>query len=301
MTWRASKREEINGYYQEEFPKFVDQLPLFVKEAHPKEYGIELEPPHPIKKNEATKRSFIRRDSVESDHNEDGKYLISSFEGAEAVGMNPLSFIQNPAKNDPTDSGYELIDPAVLEDANNPVAKSVYVSLDNWDRNRITAVDIDAKDVALDRISIDDVERKEDETEQQAKLRQAGVIQSEPKGFPYEFSDIQRAIQMAFEVEEIFQTNYDADSTLVVYSGQGAHTYLLDTDPYHRYDEPSRRVIASDLKENHGYPIDQAVTIQDNRLLRLPYTLHSGVSRIVTPINSPEFDFRTQAKPNFLQ
>lgn len=300
MNWRPSKPSEINSFYQEEFPDYKDSMPPFVQKRHPKEYGIELEPPHPIKKNEASKRSFIRRNTATT-NGERRQQLISSFEGVDDQGIHPINFIQSPAKNDPTDSGYELIDPAVLENGTNPVAKSVYASLDNWDRNRITAVDIDAKDVALDRLPLDEDDRKDDETEQQAKLRQSNVIEASPEGFPYEFKDIRRAIQMAFEIKNIFETNYEAESTVVVYSGQGAHVYLLDNDDYHNYDEPSRRVIATDLIENHGYAIDKAVTIQDNRLLRVPYTLHSGVSRVVTPIESPDFDFKTQAKPRFLQ
>jgi len=36
-------------------------------------------------------------------------------------------------------------------------------------------------------------------------------------------------------------------------------------------------------------------------LIRIPYSLHSEVCRMVQPIQSPDFEYRTKAKPTFLQ
>ena len=301
MTWREASRKEVNQYYHEEFPEYAGHLPSFLTNGHPKELGIELEPAHPIKKGEASTRSFIRRDTYATDSEGNKQWqLINSFGPEHESGRNPTEILQDPAGNDPADSNYKLVHPDVVPNRPNPVPKTVYASLDNWDRPRVTAVDIDAKDVALERANTSNVTPNEDETTEQATLREAGILDGEPQGFYYEFQDIQQAISYGFQVAGIFESNYNSEATQVVYSGQGAHVYLLDSDPYHRYDEPARKVIAADLQENHTIPIDEAVTIQENRLLRVPYTLHAGVSRIVTPIDEPGFDFRTQAKPKYL-
>lgn len=302
MEWRAADREEINQFYFNEFPELEASIPPFLRSISPKEYGIEIDPAHPVNDENATDRSFIRRSTYTEDSDGDqDKQLISQFEqdGSDAVSI--TEFLQNPAKNDPIDSeDFKLADPAIVSGPN-PVAKSVYFSLASWDRYRITAVDIDAKDIAVERADVEEVEPKEGETRRQSKLRKSGVLQEDPIGYPYTFEDIDHAISMAFEIAETFHESYNVEETQVIYSGQGAHVYIIDDDPFHHYDEPARRVIATDLQENHGYTIDDKVTIQDNRLLRLPYTLHSKVSRIVTPIESSSFDPRSQAQPQFLE
>jgi len=68
----------------------------------------------------------------------------------------------------------------------------------------------------------------------------------------------------------------------IVYSGRGFHIHVLEEDASKwSYDE--RRKIALDLKAK-GFPIDEWVTSGGMRLIRLPYSLHGMVSRIVTPL-----------------
>jgi DNA primase catalytic subunit len=87
---------------------------------------------------------------------------------------------------------------------------------------------------------------------------------------------------------------------MVVYSGQGCHVYLLDDDPDHRYDETARELINDALTKDHDIPIDTVVTADRRRVTRLPYSLHADVSRIVTPIDTPDYDFRNDPVPQFL-
>jgi DNA primase catalytic subunit len=75
---------------------------------------------------------------------------------------------------------------------------------------------------------------------------------------------------------------------------------MYDPAPEYRYSEVPRRHIATILEEKEGIPIDTPVTTDESRVIRLPYSLHAGVSRVVTPIESPDFDYRSDAVPAFL-
>jgi len=171
-------------------------------------------------------------------------------------------------------------------------------SADQRSDGNVTVDDIDAKDVALERAT----ERfpHSENASQDDILEQAGVLQGEPEGYPYEYEDIHTALGYAFEVEQFFNDQLASDDTQVVYSGQGAHVYLYDEDPEYRYDEAARKVIVHALSEKRDIPIDEQVTTDEARVIRLPYSLHAGVSRVVTPVESPDFDFRTDAQPAFL-
>jgi len=75
---------------------------------------------------------------------------------------------------------------------------------------------------------------------------------------------------------------------------------MYDPAPEYRYSEVPRRHIATALEEMRDIPIDTPVTTDESRVIRLPYSLHAGVSRVVTPIESPDFDYRTDAVPAVL-
>ena len=173
--------------------------------------------------------------------------------------------------------------------------------LDHWERLWVLAVDIDAKDIAAQRASREITANETDDDVETKKLRAADILDSEPEGYPYAFTDIEDALEYGFIVQEIFEDDFAARETLVVYSGQGCHIYLLDTDRKHQYDEQSREVINDLLLEEYEIPIDPVVTADRRRVMRLPYSLHADVSRIVQPIESPDFDFRTEAAPSFLE
>lgn len=72
----------------------------------------------------------------------------------------------------------------------------------------------------------------------------------------------------------------------VVYSGRGYHIHVFDDYAY-RMTSKKRRQIAKRVKAK-GFPIDEWVTAGDMRLIRLPYSLHGLVSRIVTPLDFSE-------------
>jgi len=74
----------------------------------------------------------------------------------------------------------------------------------------------------------------------------------------------------------------------IVYSGRGFHIHVLDYEPF-TWKRVQRRALALELKKK-GFLIDEWVTTGGMRLIRLPYSLHGMVSRIVTPLDASELD-----------
>ncbi|WP_114579231.1 DNA primase [Saliphagus sp. LR7] len=300
MTWREATRDEIYAYYDQEFPEYTDQLPSFITATGPKEFGLSFRDRHPIRKDDRPDRGFIRRATWRTDST--GGRRAQNFDGFEDV----LSFFQAPARNDPFgDSKYALADPDLLVKSD-PVSAGVYYGLDNWERPWVIAVDIDAKDIAAVRAEreLEDAEidaDQDDRSRTEVLLAESGIKAADPDGYPYAFEDLERVIEYGFETRDIFETEFNADETMVVYSGQGVHVYLLDDDPEHDYDEQSREVLNDFLIERYEIPIDPVVTADRSRLLRVPYSLHAEVCRIVQPIDSPAFDPQADARPQFLE
>lgn len=90
----------------------------------------------------------------------------------------------------------------------------------------------------------------------------------------------------------------------VVYSGRGFHIHVLDLEPF-SWNYGKRRSLAKRLKRK-GFLIDEWVTTGGMRLIRLPYSLHGMVSRIVLPVGISElaqFDPVTDSRclPAFLK
>jgi DNA primase catalytic subunit len=75
-------------------------------------------------------------------------------------------------------------------------------------------------------------------------------------------------------------------SMKIVYSGRGFHIHVLDPESY-ALSTKERRQIAKKVKEK-GFQIDEWVTAGSMRLIRLPYSLHGLVSRIVVPVEKGE-------------
>ena len=291
--WRPATREELHAYYTETFPNLVEKLPEFITSTGPKQYALALDAPHPIRDADAPDRPFIRRQTWET--TSDGDRASAYFSDFTSL----MQFIQYPARYDPlgrTDTS--LVDPALL-DKSDPLPEAVYYGLDHWERNWIILVDIDAKDIARERAE-ECVDGQAYETSDEL-LAAAGITDVIPEGYPYTFGDIRRALEYGFEVAAIFEDDFAAEETMVVYTGQGAHVYLLDDDSDHRYDTRSREVLVKLLDEFYEIPLDPVVTPDRQRVARLPYSLHADVCRIVQPIDSPEFDFRTEALPEPLQ
>jgi hypothetical protein len=187
-----------------------------------------------------------------------------------------------------------LADPSVVDTAE-PPAEAAYYGLDNHNRFWVLAFDIDAKDIAVARHADDFDTRPPSEI-----LTNSGVA-SEPPVQPsaahdpyhYTFDDIHTAIEHGFELKDYLHDYLEFTNIRIFYSGQGVHVYALDDDKYHRYTAQTRWAISEYIAEKIGLPIDKPVTREPNRLLRIPRSLHAGVSRLVTELESPDFDPRT--------
>jgi len=68
----------------------------------------------------------------------------------------------------------------------------------------------------------------------------------------------------------------------IVYSGRGFHIHIFDRETF-RWSYGKRRTLARKLKKQ-GFLIDEWVTTGGMRLIRLPFSLHGMVSRVVLPI-----------------
>ncbi|MFW6110501.1 MAG: DNA primase [Thermoproteota archaeon] len=68
----------------------------------------------------------------------------------------------------------------------------------------------------------------------------------------------------------------------IVYSGRGYHLHILDKTSF-EWNAEKRKRFANHIAHK-GFPIDAWVTSGSMRLIRLPYSLHGIVSRIVTPL-----------------
>jgi len=90
----------------------------------------------------------------------------------------------------------------------------------------------------------------------------------------------------------------------VVYSGRGFHIHVFDKEPF-KWSRRKRLTLARELKKK-GFLIDEWVTTGGMRLIRLPYSLHGMVSRVVLPIEASQltgFDPLTDPRciPKFLE
>jgi len=90
----------------------------------------------------------------------------------------------------------------------------------------------------------------------------------------------------------------------IVYSGRGYHIHIFDKDVF-EWSHKKRSEFAKQIKKK-GFRIDEWVTSGSMRLIRLPYSLHGMVSRIVTPINISELEEFNPIEderciPNFLR
>ena len=287
MTWKEATTDEIAQYYQTEFDDHFEKIPAFIRESQPKEIAVAFQEAYPVKGDTVPPKQFVRRDA----------FGDSSSDFRQWTGSGGITeFIKSPPANDPIRGKHKLGSPEVTDKPTLPEA--VYFATDFHDRNWVLIVDIDAKDVALEyaRAAVD----SDDDDADDGLKQRAGVLDAPPEGYPYRFEDLDQALEYGFEVKDYFENRLDTDATQVVYSGQGCHVYMYDPASEYRYSEVPRRHIATALEEKRGIPIDTPVTTDESRVIRLPYSLHAGVSRVVTPIESPDFDYRSEAVPSVL-
>ncbi len=85
-----------------------------------------------------------------------------------------------------------------------------------------------------------------------------------------------------------------------VYSGRGFHLHVLDRDAYGLTKRDRTRLVR---RVGKGLALDAWVTSGEMRLIRLPYSLHGMVSRIVVPVPRGRLEtFRyndRRARPGF--
>lgn len=291
-SWKETDREQIVEYYKTVFPEKIGKIPRFIRESKPKQIGLAFEEPHPVRGEGIPDRDFIRRNTFTKSGSGQLQGRFTGWSGGNSL----VSFIQSPAVEDPLEGDKELVEPELAGKA--AVPEAVYYSVDFHDRNWALAVDIDAKDTALSsaKAHIDSTGLTNQEIREKA-----GIIQAPPAGRKYRFEDIEQTLEYGFEVDEFLRDTLGSEETTVVYSGQGCHVYLHEDIPEYRYDTRNRRFLADHLENKLNIPIDRQVTTDSERVMRLPYSLHAGVSRIVTPIESPDFDFKTEPSPDGIE
>ena len=290
VEWREATGREIRAFYRHEFPEYVDRLPEWITPADPEEFAVALDRRYPVAGDGGSAgrtRQFIRRSTRTN--------AGPVFPDWDAV----TDLFRSPARTDPLREGgrggMALADPDATPDLDAPVPEAVYYSLVNHERFWPLVFDIDAKDVAADAVR----EAGDDRTDEEVR-HDAGIVDAPPTGYPYRYRDVDGAIDYAFDLAEWLESALDFSDTRVIYSGQGAHVYGLDDDRMHRYTEQSRKFLTTVVSDRLGIPIDEQVTTDERRVVRMPHSLHADVSRVVTPIESREFDFRAAARPGFL-
>jgi len=98
--------------------------------------------------------------------------------------------------------------------------------------------------------------------------------------------ELQMAKTQALNLHEYLEKDFS--QMRIVYSGRGFHIHVFDEQAY-GLSEKKRREIARNVK-NKGFAIDEWVTVGEMRLIRLPFSLHGLVSRIVLPLEKSELE-----------
>jgi DNA primase small subunit len=92
--------------------------------------------------------------------------------------------------------------------------------------------------------------------------------------------------QQALNLHEYLEKEFS--ELRIVYSGRGFHIHVLDEAAF-GLSEKERRKIAGVVKKK-GFAIDEWVTAGEMRLIRLPYSLHGMVSRVVLPLEKSDLE-----------
>jgi DNA primase catalytic subunit len=98
--------------------------------------------------------------------------------------------------------------------------------------------------------------------------------------------ELQMVKEQALSLHEHLEKEFS--NLKIVYSGRGFHIHVFDQEAY-LLKEKKRREKARIVKKK-GFAIDEWVTVGEMRLIRLPYSLHGLVSRIVVPLEKGELE-----------
>ena len=98
--------------------------------------------------------------------------------------------------------------------------------------------------------------------------------------------ELEMVKEQALSLHEYLEKDYS--QMRIVYSGRGFHIHVFDEDA-RGLREKKRLQIAREVKKE-GFAIDEWVTVGEMRLIRLPFSLHGLVSRIVLPLQKSEIE-----------
>jgi DNA primase catalytic subunit len=98
--------------------------------------------------------------------------------------------------------------------------------------------------------------------------------------------ELQMVKEQAINLYEYLENEFS--NMCIVYSGRGFHIHVFDPEAY-ALSDAERRKLARKVKAK-GFGVDEWVTVGEMRLIRLPYSLHGLVSRIVLPLKKSELE-----------
>lgn len=98
--------------------------------------------------------------------------------------------------------------------------------------------------------------------------------------------ELQMVKEQAINLYEYLEKQFS--ELRIVYSGRGFHIHVFDPEAY-ALSDAKRRKLARTVKAK-GFGVDEWVTAGEMRLIRLPYSLHGLVSRIVLPLKKSELE-----------
>lgn len=311
--WRQSTRSEIKHYYENVFPEKISELPWWITPNGPEQYALAFRKKHPACRSgeKVPPKNFVRRDTRSSEN--PNRIFISDWDEI-------LDFIQHPAANDPMavatnrNSGLRHPDHDTVNTVE-PVPEAVYYALDHWDEFWVLAFDIDAKDVAKQELASENQSFQDVSSE---AVENTNIMTTPPtthnlspenavgdangngsiQQYPYTYKHIEKTITYAFKLTDWLENTVEFSEVRIFYSGQGTHVYAFKDDPLYKYTKQSRSFLVTYIQEKLGIPVDGAVTWDQSRVMRLPYSLHTGVNRVMTEITSPDFDFKTKPVVN---
>lgn len=108
---------------------------------------------------------------------------------------------------------------------------------------------------------------------------------------------IRQAYKITIKMEKELKEKYNVKNLQIIYSGRGFHLHVFDKKAY-SLSNKERELLTKRLSK---YPIDPWVSCGFIRLIRMPYSLNSLVSRKVIPIGDRKQLDLSDSIPRFLK